>query len=198
MARRSSSTRINLVSGLARSTNNASVRFSHIERSCSALLIGPAPAQPPRSCTRDINCSPFLRSCSLLACLALFLTRHPQGLPHSVPDRHEGVPLGRGGIKHPVMTDGNGEPCVWVRPPNRPTCTRMANSARVAPNDRRRRRRLAAQPEPAHTEIQRAPDDGIELLSVRTRHAERAHALLRQEANTAKVTAIGQHGKKRG
>src|SRR5439155_14598947 len=121
-----------------------------IERSCSALLIGPAPGQPPRSCTRDINCSPFLRSCSLLACLVLFLTRHSKGLPHSVPDRHEGVPLGRGSIKHPVMTDGNGEPRVWVRPPNRPARTGMANDVRVASDNRGRSGRLTAQPEPAH------------------------------------------------
>src|SRR5262245_51409128 len=72
----------------------------------------------------------------------------------------------------------------------------MANSVWVTTDNRRRRGLVAAQPEPAHAQIQHAPDNGIELLSVGTGYAERAHTLLREQTHPIELPAIGQHGKK--
>src|SRR5712692_5231251 len=60
MARRSSSPQMTRFSAFDRSIRIASVRFSHIERSCSALLSGPAAGQPPRSWTRGMRYSSLL------------------------------------------------------------------------------------------------------------------------------------------
>ena len=65
----------------------------------------------------------------------------------------------------------------------------MANDVRIATNDWRRRGRFAAQMKPTYAKIERTPDDGIELLSIRTRNVERACTFLREEANTTKLTA---------
>ena len=43
------------LSGLPSRTNRASVRFSQNDSSCSALSIGPASGQPPRSWTRGMR-----------------------------------------------------------------------------------------------------------------------------------------------
>src|SRR5262249_50635127 len=71
----------------------------------------------------------------------------------------------------------------------------MANSVWVATDNRRRRGLVAAQPEPSHAQIQHAPDNRIELLSVGTGYADRPHTSLREETPPPHPPAIGQQGK---
>src|SRR5207244_2921330 len=78
---------------------------------------------------------------SLLLLQLRGLPRDSQGLSHRLTNRHKGVLLRRGGSEHPVVSYGNRQPRVGIRPPDRSTSTGMAKGPRVPPRRDHRQRR---------------------------------------------------------
>ena len=60
-----------------------------------------------------------------------YLPGNSQGLSHRLANRYKGVLLRRGGPEHPVVSYGNRQPGVGIRPPDRSTSTGMAKDTRA-------------------------------------------------------------------
>src|SRR5712691_13112146 len=126
------------------------------------------------------------------------LPRYTQGLSHRLADRHKRVLLGRGGAEHPVVSNGDRQVRVGIRPPDRSTSTGMAKGTRVPPRRDHRQgwsRIVNARHEMEPTDAAVVGDAlYVVIITGRTRHAERAHPLLRQEAYPVKFATLGEHG----
>src|SRR6516162_1853908 len=124
--------------------------------------------------------------------------RNPQGLSHRLANRHKGVLLRGGGAEHPVVGHGDRQPGIGIRPPDRSPRPGMAKGPRVPP--RRDHRQGWGNIANARHEME-ATDATVVghalhvvIITRRTRHAEPAHPLLRQEAHPIQLPTLGEHG----
>src|SRR5712671_230585 len=97
-----------------------------------------------------------------------------------------------------ILRHGDRQPGIGIRPPDRSPCTGMAKGPRVPP--RRDHRQGWGRIANARHEME-ATDAAVVghalhvvIITRRTRHAEPAHPLLRQEAHPIQRPTLGEHG----